>query len=116
MPGNFIHADVLQKPDGSTQPYHAGDVWGSGFKLIGNFIVGGTRKADFGNHLATTLVGGHGIEQFLFSVKDTYPIGAIGFMGGENIEIGIEVGNIDRHMLDSLCPVDQYPDSPGAGQ
>ena len=113
--GDFFQADGLEEFDGRPQGDAAGDVGGSGLELVGQDVVGGFLESNGADHVPTALIGGHGVEEPGLAVEDPDAGGAVEFVPGEDVEIGVEFADVGGCVGDPLGAVDEDGGAAGVG-
>src|SRR5690606_9208219 len=77
------------------------------FKLEGQFIVSSFFESDRFDHLSASLIRGHFIQPFFFSIQNPHPRRSEYLVTGKCQKIYIEIADVDGQVLDSLCSVQQ---------
>src|SRR5437773_2751577 len=102
---NAVEADGGDVVDRSTEANRAGDIWCSRFKLIRQLVVERLFKSDRADHVAATLVGGHGLQQLPLSVKHADTGRTIQLVTGKGIKITVKRLHIYRNVRSRLCAI-----------
>ena len=103
-----LDADRVHVVDRSSHSDHAGDVRRSRFELVRERVVGRFLETDRENHVAATLVGGHGIEDRFLPVQHAHAGWPIDFVRGERVEVAVQSLNVHSQVRHALSAVDHH--------
>lgn len=99
-----LFADPIE---GCGEADSSGDVGGSGFEFVGEVVEGGFFEGHGSDHVASALVGGHGLELVEPSVEGSDSHGAVCFVGGHGVEVAVDGLDVDGGVGEGLGSVDE---------
>ena len=107
---SFVSLDAIESKlvhivDRGGEANYTGNIGRARFKFVGNLVVGGFFEGYRKDHVTTTLIGRHGVEQCGLAVQNANSRRAVEFVTGEYIEVAIELAHVHGKMRHRLCPV-----------
>jgi hypothetical protein len=102
-----VRAHSIQVVDRGAQRCRSGDMRRPGLELVWEGGPGGEVALHETDHLSTTLIGWHSLEEFLLSPEDTDPGGTAHLVSGEGVEVGSQLLHIGGVMGRALGTIDQ---------